>query len=123
MYPDVTREATRHVERHGEDAIVYNYTQTGKDGYGDPIFDETSSTARMLFTISGSGTNDKGPEGQKEITSPSIRIVDDVTVRPASDDHPKATIIERQRTGEQYKVQTTVDDRTGILQCQCELND
>lgn len=120
MYPDVTREARRHVRRHGEDAIVYNYTQTGKDDYGDPLFDETQTETRMLFSIPGSGVADKGPEGQSEVDSPSMRVVDDVTLHPPQSDAPKATVIERVRTGKKYKVQTTVDDRTGVIQIQAE---
>lgn len=122
-YPNVEREARRHVTRHGEDAIVYNYSQTGTDDFGDPVFSESSITTSMLFSIPGGGTNDESEAYQSESSSPSIRIPDDVTVRPASEGNPKATVIERVRTGEQYKVQTTVDDRTGVLQVNAETND
>lgn len=120
MYPDVTREARRHVSRHGEDCNVYNFTQTGTDDYGDPLFDQSVSETKMVFSIPGGGTDDKGPEGQKQIDSPSIRILDDVEVHPPQSDAPKATVIERVLTGEKYKVQTTIVDRTGVLQVRAE---
>lgn len=118
MYPDVTREAQGHVRRHGEDAIVYNYEQTGTDEYGDPLFSESQSTTRMLF--SGTQETDKGPEGQSEVTTPSIRIINDVAVHPPTGDKPKATTIERVRSGKQYKVQSTTDYRTGVIQVNAE---
>lgn len=123
MYPDVTREARRHVRRHGESCTVYNYTQTGTDNRGDPLFSESTQTTKMLFSIPGGGENDKGVEGQKQVDSPSIRIIDDVTVHPAEDGAPKATKIERDKTSTQYKVQAVVDDRTGVLQVLAESND
>lgn len=122
-YPDVTREARRHVSRHGEDAIVYNYTKSGEDDYGDPLFDETSEQARMLFSVPGGGTNDKGAEGQEQVNSPSIRVSDSLTVHPPESDAPKATVIERTETGEKYKVQTVVTSKTGVYQVKAESYD
>lgn len=120
MYPDVEREARRHVSRHGEKAVVYNYSQTGTDEYGDPTFSESSETTRMLFSVPGGGTSDKGVEGQKDVKNPSIRIPDTVTVHPPEGSNPKATVIERSKTGEQFKIQSVVDDRTGVYQILAE---
>lgn len=118
-YPDVSREARRAVERHGEDVTVYNYTQNGTDDYGDPLWSESSSTAQAVIDFPGGGTSEKGDQGQESVADAIVRLSTANTVHPPTESNPRATEIER-GNGERFKVQTAIDENAGLYQCECE---
>lgn len=116
----------RYAHRHGEDVTLLNYTQqtdgSGNpktDEYGDPLFDESSESAKAVVDFPTEGESISSDAGVKESIIAIFRVSANSTIRAPSDDNPKGTIIKRARTGNKFDVETAVDDASGLIQAEC----
>lgn len=117
VYPDTSREAQRAVERHGETVDITTYTQTGTDSYGDPEFSASTTTGvAALVSQPDAGVVTRSDAGADLERTVVFRIPDDNTVNAPSDGHPKPDRITRTRTSTDYRVQTVVDNGSGLLE-------
>lgn len=117
---DISRPIQTFVDHHGESATLTNYTQTGTDEYGDPTFSESTESAEMIFSPIGDGTGMRDDSGAEETVTTTIRIPTSATVNEPGDNTVKPTVITREATGIDYRVETKVDMGDGLYSCECE---
>lgn len=118
----IGRTARRFLSRAGESVTLRNFTQTGTDDYGDPVFDSSTESASVVIRLPGEPETVTNAAGVDVGIDARAWIPTDATVHEPRDDHPKPTVIEREN-GDQLKVMVVFEDDNGLYRCECSRHD
>lgn len=113
----------RNLERAGEACTLTVYQDTGQeDDYGDPSFTESTTQAVALFRKPqrppGEGS---GAGGVERVADATVYLSTEHrdSVHSAGTSTPRATMITRTRTGEDYHVVDVWDEGNGQFRLDC----
>lgn len=108
----------RNLRRHGEQATLYTYTQTGTDDYGDPTFSETTVTTTAIFRqATGDVREVQTAAGTTTMPDNRIFVSNEFVgeLKHASENTVRASEVLRERTGERFRVVDTWDENNGQM--------
>lgn len=108
------------LDYRGEDMTVIRYSRTGTDEYGDAEFSKTEETVDGLIEQRTSETEVvRRPTGEEMNVDVRIYLRDTVQVDEPDGDGTRGSIIRRERTKNEYRVESAFEENNGLIRCDC----
>jgi len=107
------------LNRFGMDVEIVELTQTGTDNYGDPVYSETTTSAKGRVDRSSEDEDETVQAGGSQVSvDAQIYVDDDLSVIWNTVEHEEPTEINTQ--SKTYQVIATDEQNNGIIRLFCK---